>query len=77
MQYKGLFKFSIETGDHSTLVVILENPLVKDNYIEGMKVGELSHIDPNGTLVFAGIEENKFIAGGGPWTLEEFKDDLI
>ena len=74
---KKLYKLTMKISENSTLYVILEEPKVNNGYIEGTKVGKLHHIDINNEMVFEGTEELHFMAGGGPWTLEEYLGDLI
>ena len=69
--------FALSTSPTSTLYIILENPQIKDGYIEGKKVGRLHHLDIADNKVFEATEGSHFMAGGAPWTLEEFNGDLI
>ena len=74
---KKLYKLSMKAAENSTLYVILEDPKINNGYVEGTKVGKLHHIDVNGEMVFEGTEGLHFMAGGGPWALEEYLGDLI
>lgn len=68
---------TIATSSNSTLFVVLEDLEIKGDYVKGTKVGKLLNFDINGNPVFAHTERTEFMAGGGPWTIEEYKHDLV
>ncbi|MBR2704339.1 MAG: hypothetical protein IKE91_02610 [Clostridia bacterium] len=74
---KKQYMLTMATSSNSTLYVILEEPQIKDGYVTGTKVGRLLNFDINGQPVFEGTEKIEFMAGGAPWTMEEYKGDLI
>lgn len=66
----------VQTSGNSTFMAILENILVKDGTVYATKVGQFSGwVDSE--AVYEACEPVQFIAGGGPWHMSEYKEELL
>ena len=66
------YKFTMHSGDTTTLAII-ENIKFEDGVLKATKVGEFDGFDlDTNEQVFKECLKREFIAGGGPYTLEEY-----
>ena len=70
-----LYKLTIATAEHSTFVAIIDLPEIKDGMVVGDLVGTFIGWDNQHNELFKRIEPLHFMAGGGPWTLIEYKGE--
>ncbi len=71
------YKLTIATAEHSTYIAIIDLPEIKDGIVVGDLVGEFIGWDTQRNELFKSVEPKHFMAGGGPWTLVEFKGELL
>jgi hypothetical protein len=71
-----LYKLTIATAEHSTFVAIIDLPEIKDGVVVGDLVGKFIGWDNQHNELFQRVEPVHFMAGGGPWTLIEYKGEL-
>ena len=60
----------------STTLVIVEDPKVVDGTLYATKIGQFSGWNDEEEEVYKACSPVRFIAGGGPWTLEEYTSQL-
>ena len=65
-----------QTHGHSTTLVIVENPEIKDGTVYATKVGVFAGWDEAREEVYEACTPVKFIAGGGPWSMTEYTRQL-
>ena len=76
---KKNFLFEMKEGENRMILVILQNPVVKDGFITGTKVGEFAGIDDTDEkeeMLFRKCKPVQFYAAGGPWAMEEYLKPL-
>ena len=69
------FLFSQKHGN-TTVVVILENPEIKEGIVYATKVGAFEGWGFEHEEIYKSCPPVKFIAGGGPWCMTEYTDEL-
>lgn len=69
------FLFS-QRSENATTLVIVENPKVKENTVYATQVGVFNGWNDEGKEIYKACSPVKFIAGGGPWTLTEYTEEL-
>ena len=67
--------FSQQQGN-STILVIVENPEVKEGTVYATKVGDVAGLTTERKIVFKACAPVKFVAGGGPWDMTEYTEKL-
>ena len=67
--------FSQQQGN-STRFAILEDPEVREGTVYATKVGEVAGLTTERKVVFEACTPVKVIAGGGPWSMEEYTENL-
>lgn len=68
----------VQKSNNSTLYVILQDPAIKDGVVYGKKVGVFAGFDDenNDELIFRKCDPIDFMAGFGPWTMNEYTKEL-
>ncbi len=69
------YLFSQSSGN-STTRVIIENPVVKDGVVYATKIGKFVGWDDERKEIYTTCTPVKFIAGGGPWNMTEYKGKI-
>ena len=59
-----------------TLVVVIEDPRIEDGTVYGVKVGNFTGWE-NHDALYERCDPVEYLAGGGPWTITEFKGRLM
>ena len=74
---KMRYLLTLHAGN-SSVFIIVENPrFQKKGVVKATQVGKLEGFDEKShELVFTACEPIEFIAGGGPWTMTEYKGTL-
>lgn len=64
---------------NTTVLFILENPLVEDGIVYATIVGNFAgwSKDDDSKYVFESCPPRSFIAGGGPWIMTGYTDQLM
>lgn len=75
-KYYEFYEFSQRVGN-TTVFAIVTNLKFEDGVMTATKVGELDDILSTKDKVYCKCEPVKFIAGGGPYILEEYKKALM
>ena len=70
-----LYLFAMPHGNSATKVIV-EEPEIKDGVVRAVKVGTFGGWNHNGEEMYDACEKMQFIAGGGCWTLTEFRQEL-
>ena len=69
------YLFEQKSGN-STRLVILQNPVVKEGTVYGTMVGAFAGWEENHEEIYRECDPVEFIAGGGPWSMREYKKEL-
>ena len=70
------YLFSQAHGNSTTLVIV-ENPRIHNGTVYATKVGNFGGWNDEHEYVFESCSPAKFMGGGGPWTLTEYKEQLL
>lgn len=68
------YLFTQRSGNVTTLVIV-ENPSIENGTVYAKKVGQFAGWSDH-KEVYEACEPVEFIAGGGPWNMTEYKDQL-
>ena len=67
------YEFSMSTGSNSSTHAILENiAFFKNGVLRATKIASVDGFAEDGSFIYKSCIHREFIAGGGPYTLEEY-----
>ncbi len=68
-----MYEFYMSTAGNSSISAILEDIHIWENGVaKATKVAEAAGFNEDGSIIYRRCQPREFIAGGGPYTLQEY-----